>query len=95
MKIILTGLITLTSYFGITFSCIWAMVEFLLYLVKDKPFNWWSVWSILICIVVVFLGSILTLFLAAKEEHDTKISEKSSFQIKIEEMQAKRNKQSN
>ena len=28
----------LLSTFGI-----WAIVEFILYLVKDNPFNWWSV----------------------------------------------------
>ena len=30
----------------------WAVVEFILYLVKDNPFNWTSVWLLVIAIVV-------------------------------------------
>ena len=33
-------------------SFFWAIIEFLLYLFKDKVFNWWSVWVFSISIVV-------------------------------------------
>ena len=33
----------LISSILLSVSGIWAIVEFILYLVKDNPFNWWSV----------------------------------------------------
>ena len=30
----------------------WAVVEFILYLVKDNPFNWTSVWLLVVAIVL-------------------------------------------
>jgi Na+-driven multidrug efflux pump len=42
-----TGLrFIMTIVFGVLFSIFgtWAVVEFILYLVKDNPFNWTSVW---------------------------------------------------
>ena len=37
----------LCSIFGI-----WAAVEFILYLVKDDPFNWWSVGLTIAAVVI-------------------------------------------
>lgn len=47
VMIIVMGL--LTSVFGI-----WAIVEFILYLVKDNPFNWWS----LVLTIMAVVGEI-------------------------------------
>ncbi len=30
---------------------IWAIVEFILYLVKDNPFNWWSLWLTIAAVI--------------------------------------------
>lgn len=32
---------------------IWAIVSFILYLVKDQPFNWTSIW---VCVIGIVLG---------------------------------------
>jgi hypothetical protein len=34
---------------------VWAGVEFILYLVKDHVFNWWSIWGFLLSIVVTLI----------------------------------------
>ena len=33
-------------------TSIWAVVEFILYLVKDNPFNWTSVWLLIAAVVL-------------------------------------------
>ncbi len=58
MKVVLTSTLAFIAYLGSAVSCIWAIVEFTLYLVKDKNFNWWSVWSILICVGLALVMSI-------------------------------------
>jgi undecaprenyl pyrophosphate phosphatase UppP len=47
-------LIKILSILTINVSAIWAVVSFLIYLVKDKEFNWWSIWLIIIGFVVFF-----------------------------------------
>jgi hypothetical protein len=57
-------------YFFLTFLCgillsvfgIWAIVEFILYLVKDNPFNQWSLWLTIGALVaqLVFLFKLIT-----------------------------------
>jgi len=49
-----TGLyFIMTIVFGILFSIFgtWAVVEFILYLVKDNPFNWWSLGLTIVAVV--------------------------------------------
>lgn len=36
-------------------ASIWAIVEFILYLVKDDPFNWWSVISVAVLYVLIIV----------------------------------------
>lgn len=38
------------AWVGVAICPIWAIIEFILYLVKDRPFNWWSVWTTCICL---------------------------------------------
>jgi len=40
----------------------WAIVEFILYLVKDNPFNWTSIWLLGIAIVLEVVFFIKTAF---------------------------------
>ena len=37
-------------------ACIWAIVEFILYLTKDDPFNWWSIGTIVIIAVLYLIN---------------------------------------
>jgi uncharacterized membrane protein len=94
MKVVLTSLLALIAYVGSTISCIWSLVEFILYLVKDKPFNWWSVWSILI---FIGLGLIMLIHLFTKSiknrnksVEDFNLKRKSKFQERLDEMEKKR-----
>jgi len=92
MKKLVLAVLGLISYFGSAASCVWAVVEFILYLVKDKEFNWWSVWMILICGVI----AIVFIFTAAITDAKEKVSaakftpKKSTFQEKLEKMAAER-----
>lgn len=54
---ILTTVFAFLSYiFGI-----WVIVEFILYLVKDNPFNWWSLYLALITTVIQLFFMIKTI----------------------------------
>ncbi len=87
------------AYLGATVSCIWAMVEFILYLVKDKPFNWWSIWSILICSCAAIALFIIGAVMSTKTKYNVRksapitdaIFKKSRFQDRLEEMERQRN----
>jgi len=94
MKTLISLLLLLASYFGITISGIWAIIEFILYLVKDREFNWCSVWSIVICIVTTFILFIVTAVLAttSKTNEDKYIkTATSNFKKRLAEMAEKRN----
>ena len=94
MKTLLSGLIGFVAYLGSVVSFIWAIVEFILYLAKDKIFNWWSVWSILICIGVALLMFIASAVFAVKDKHKIKntqvIAKKSMFEERMEQINRER-----
>lgn len=100
MKIIFTILLQIISYLGTVLSSIWAIVEFILYLVKDKAFNWWSIWAILICIgagIVLFVLNIIFVLMHKKKNdkiknsfHNGEFKKQSRFQQKLEEMEYKK-----
>lgn len=54
---IFVGILIVSMYFSI----IWAIIEFILYLVKDKEFNWLSVYSAGTLFTVVVLVLIIPL----------------------------------
>lgn len=94
MKTIITGISAVLAYAGISACSIWAIVEFILYLAKDHPFNWWSVWMILICIGSSITLMILTVFFADLDKAD-KIDftpRKSAFQKRLEQLEEQRNR---
>lgn len=68
MKVVLTSVAAIIAYLGSVVSSIWAIVEFILYLVKDKIFNWWSVWSILICAVLALVLFIFSSIFSIKSK---------------------------
>ena len=51
-KSILYFIFTAIAGFAFSAAGIWAVVEFVLYLVKDNPFNWTSLWLTIILLVV-------------------------------------------
>jgi uncharacterized membrane protein YbhN (UPF0104 family) len=96
MKILSLSIIALVSYLAACASCIWALVEFILYLVKDRPFNWWSVWTIIICGVFALVMVVIYAVVAAKEnKRDLKkfqTRRKSNFEERLEKMAEERNR---
>jgi hypothetical protein len=50
----LIGTLQIISLFGFWGSLIWAIVDFIIYLMNlnTHSFNWWSIWSTLICAFV-------------------------------------------
>ena len=52
MKIIILLIVQRIAAVAANITFIWGIVEIALYLVKDKEFNWWSVWSFIISAVV-------------------------------------------
>ena len=37
-------------------ACIWAIVEFIFYLTKEDPFNWWSIIAAVIIMVLYMIN---------------------------------------
>ena len=85
-KYVLAAFATLLSKLGILVSCIWVVVEFTLYLVKDKEFNWWSIWAIPILTIASFVFP----FLPNGKCESRFPKKKSGFQMKLEEEMKKR-----
>ena len=68
-------------------STIWTLVSFIVYLVKDIPFNWWSLGMFCTTVVIIFAGF---LYLAVKvntyvPKDAAKKVVKSKFQQRLEE----------
>lgn len=53
MTLILTQLVAIIAT---VVGLFWALIEFILYLVKDKEFNWLSVWLFVIGIIVAIIS---------------------------------------
>ena len=73
---------------------IWVIVEFLIYLVKDTPFNWWSVWTILISggiLLAIYASSAIAQHNSIKETRKRNTSNlKTGFQARMEQMKNER-----
>ncbi len=48
---------------------VWAIIEFILFLAKDKEFNWWSVWFFVISAVVAIILTIIAVVTKAKQRN--------------------------
>lgn len=97
MKILITLLLQIIAYAGGIVSSIWAIIEFIVYLVKDHPFNWWSVWTILICIGVGIVCFFANLIFMTKNKSENRFENRfnnsgtnNRFSQRLEEMR-KRN----
>ncbi len=71
MKTIAYGFLAIVSKISITISSIWAIVEFIMYLVSKDSFNWNS----LICLVVSYVSMYLFALLTVFSEHNDKIKQ--------------------
>jgi hypothetical protein len=69
MKTVAYGFLALTSKICIGITTIWALVEFILFLVKKDSFDWNS----LICLGVSYVSMYLFALLTVFSEHDDKI----------------------
>ena len=58
---LLIYIILMLSLFSIYGCGIWAIVEFILYLAKDMPFNWWSLYSCIISLITAVIFWILSM----------------------------------
>ena len=89
MKTVTFITLSTCSYVVSALSIIWTNVEFILYLVKDKEFNWWSVWLIPIGFFAAVLFAAIGAAMAAKQKHEERQVFKSSFQKRMEELKKK------
>ena len=55
MKSLMTIVFLVLAAITAKVSFIWAIVEFIIYLVKDKPFNWHSVWLTIGSIILTII----------------------------------------
>lgn len=90
MKHILVLIALFISAISITVTSIWAVVEFILYIAKDNPFDWWSVWLMIISVILTILFYILTVILEVKRDEMNKRFKHESFQDRIEKARKER-----
>lgn len=98
MKIISFIVLQIIAVIAANVTFIWAIIEFILYIAKDKVFNWWSVWgfviSTLIAIVLTIFAAVSKVKTQNKAWNEMKQRQstvtKSRFQQRLEEMQAAR-----
>lgn len=80
-------LLAVLAKIGCGLSCLWAIISFLIYLVKNQPFDWWSVWSIGINLVGMFLFIFLGLMSSwaeARKQAKEEASKPSKWQQRID-----------
>ncbi|MDB4299647.1 hypothetical protein N9928_01200 [bacterium] len=70
MKTISLFTVKVLAVIGANLAFAWMCIEFILYLVKDRIFNWWSVWSFMICVVVAIAIVALVGFEAIKNRKE-------------------------
>ena len=58
MKVISLVVVQVLAVIGANVGFFWACIEFILYLAKDKEFNWLSVWLFVLSTILAF-GSVL------------------------------------
>ncbi len=102
--LIILGITKILSIVSTYVTPIWAVVEFILYLVKDKPFNWWSVYLFIISVALLISCVFIMAIVIHKEEKNivkntfnifNKKPRENRFQKKMREMMEKADKQKN
>lgn len=92
MKKIISAILMVMSAISLVACKFWIIVSFILYIAKDTPFNWWSIWTWVISLLVLIPTYFIYLFSVSKsiENKLSTPSKKSSFQERLEEMEQKR-----
>lgn len=91
-KAVILFLIELAAVIGSVVSFVWAIVEFIIYLVKDLPFHWRSVYCFIACVVIAVVTVIYSGYLSTKKgaEFKTPYKNNSKFKQRMEEIEVKR-----
>ena len=98
MKVISLLVVKVSAIITANLAFVWAIVEFALYLAKDKEFNWWSVWAFAISVIVAIALVIATAvsqfkkrnsFLADNKQR-RKTNKKSRYEARMDEIAQKR-----
>lgn len=55
MKLVSIIILQIFAVVTANVSFVWAIVGFILYLVKDTPFHWWSVYTFIISIIAIVI----------------------------------------
>ena len=86
--------LTIMSYLGLIGGIVWAIVSFIIYLVKDEPFHWGSLWLTgvsLVAMIFFFIWmSVSQHKYKAKRKSEAPQKAMSKFQQRLAEMEAKR-----
>lgn len=90
MKTLIFAILTVLSYLSIIGCGIWAVVEFILYLVKDKLFNWTSIWCLIGGIVLMIVSAVFTMIFKHKEDREAPRRALSNFSKRLAEEQKKK-----
>lgn len=69
MKVISLMVAQVLSVIIANATFVWAIIEFILFLAKDKEFNWWSVWFFVISAVVAIILTIIAVVTKAKQRN--------------------------
>jgi hypothetical protein len=99
MKVISLLIVKVLAIIGTYGAFAWAVIEFILYLVKDKVFNWWCVYTFFISIGVLLGTLAYSAVYAIKNRNKSlgklmemrKDKPKSKFKQRIEEAMNKAN----
>lgn len=76
----------LLFYVATIATALWCVVEFILYLVKDLPFNWWSLWLFIIFLILSTANAFLVAIVANRNKSLTDFkSSRPSFKERLQE----------
>jgi len=95
MKIINLLIIQWIAVTSAKLTFLWVIIEFILYLVKDKPFNWLSIWLLSLSMLIILISILFTAITkfkmsnkSIKPNHNTN----GKFQERLNEMTEQRKK---
>lgn len=86
---VIAGLSIIITQVIMWFSGLWAAVSFLIYLFKDKEFDFNSLWCFGICLVIYLIAVTIIVF-STKEELPKRENLKSRFQERLGKIQKER-----
>lgn len=67
MKALLFGMLLIISYICLVISVVWGVVSFIIYITKDIPLDWGSVWCIGGSLVLMITMFVLNAIFSVRE----------------------------